>query len=206
VCKNDQIRECHRPRIGVPKDSSLDINDQLTDFFREAGLTGARAALSARSRRLHAWFAPLFPRSVRGGQAFDPSRLPRLDEVSAMIVRGLVHVGFDPSLFSGISARRGGLPPPPSRRACRSTSCGRRAVTLKTPRRVATFGSAAPRSPTTPGRPSACTLLLQHSPVPRMAGLFGPARAQAQPARPPAGRRAARRPGRPAGGDVTGGT
>jgi len=54
VCKNDQIRECHRPRIGVPKDSSLDINDQLTDFFREAGLTGARAALSARSRRLHA--------------------------------------------------------------------------------------------------------------------------------------------------------
>jgi hypothetical protein len=54
VCKNDQIRECHRPRIGVPKDSSLDINDQLTDFFREAGLTGTRAALSARSRRLHA--------------------------------------------------------------------------------------------------------------------------------------------------------
>ena len=39
VCKNDQIRECHRPRIGVPKDSSLDINDQLTAFFREAGLT-----------------------------------------------------------------------------------------------------------------------------------------------------------------------
>ncbi len=31
VRKNDQIRECHRPRIGVPKDSSLDINDQLTD-------------------------------------------------------------------------------------------------------------------------------------------------------------------------------
>jgi hypothetical protein len=26
-----------------------------------------------------------------------------------MIVRGLEHVGFDPSLFSGISARRGGL-------------------------------------------------------------------------------------------------
>ena len=54
VCKNDQIREGLRPRIGVSKDSSLDINDQLTDFFREAGLTGARAALSSRSRRLHA--------------------------------------------------------------------------------------------------------------------------------------------------------
>jgi len=39
-----------------------------------------------------------------------------------------------------------------------------------------------------------------------MAGLFGPARAQAQPARPPAGRRATRRPGPASRGDVTGGT
>ena len=38
VRKNDQIREGHRPRIGVSKDPSLDINDQLTAFFREAGL------------------------------------------------------------------------------------------------------------------------------------------------------------------------
>jgi hypothetical protein len=39
VRKNDQIREGHRPRIGVSKDPELDISDQLTAFFREAGLT-----------------------------------------------------------------------------------------------------------------------------------------------------------------------
>ena len=40
---------------------------------------------------------------------FDLSRLPTSEEVSAMIVRGLDHVGYDTSLFYGISARRGGL-------------------------------------------------------------------------------------------------
>jgi hypothetical protein len=34
---------------------------------------------------------------------------PSSADVSASIVRGLSHVGFDTSLFSGISARRGGL-------------------------------------------------------------------------------------------------
>ena len=40
---------------------------------------------------------------------FDLSRQPTSEEVSAMIVRGLDHLGSDTSLFSGISARRGGL-------------------------------------------------------------------------------------------------
>ena len=40
---------------------------------------------------------------------FDLSRQPTSEEVSAMIVRGLDHLGYDTSLFSGISARRGGL-------------------------------------------------------------------------------------------------
>ena len=36
--RKDTTREGLRPRIGVSKDPSLDINDQLTAFFREAGL------------------------------------------------------------------------------------------------------------------------------------------------------------------------
>ena len=54
----------------------------------------------------------MFPRSIRRGTAFDLGRLPTSSEVSAMIVRGLEHVGYDTvdtSPFSGISARRGGL-------------------------------------------------------------------------------------------------
>ena len=39
---------------------------------------------------------------------FDLSRLPTSMKVSAIIVRGLDHVGYDTSLSSGISSRRGG--------------------------------------------------------------------------------------------------
>ena len=53
---------------------------------------------------------PLFPKSCRDG--FVTSRAPTSSEVSRMIVRalrGLGHVGFEISLFLGISARQGGL-------------------------------------------------------------------------------------------------
>jgi hypothetical protein len=49
----------------------------------------------------------MFPKS--SGDGFNTSRAPTSSEVSRMIVRGLSHVGFDTSLFSGISARKGGL-------------------------------------------------------------------------------------------------
>jgi hypothetical protein len=52
---------------------------------------------------------PLCPRSVDRGRSFDLSRLPTADEASAMVVCALGHVGFNTALFSGISARRGGL-------------------------------------------------------------------------------------------------
>jgi hypothetical protein len=53
--------------------------------------------------------APLFPRRLKNGTEFDLSRHATSPEISAMIIRGLSHVGFDTSGFSGISARRGGL-------------------------------------------------------------------------------------------------
>jgi hypothetical protein len=42
-------------------------------------------------------------------RAFELSRLPTAGEASAMVVRALGHVGYNTALFSGISARRGGL-------------------------------------------------------------------------------------------------
>jgi hypothetical protein len=49
----------------------------------------------------------MFPKSCRDG--FVSSRAPTSSEVSRMIVRGLGHVGFEISFFSGISDRQGGL-------------------------------------------------------------------------------------------------
>ena len=49
VRKNDQIREGHRPRIGVSADPELDINDQLTAFWREAGLARHRSCTKRRA-------------------------------------------------------------------------------------------------------------------------------------------------------------
>jgi hypothetical protein len=50
-----------------------------------------------------------FPRSVDRGRVFDLSRLPTAEEASSMVVRALGHIGYNTALFSGISARRGGL-------------------------------------------------------------------------------------------------
>ena len=51
----------------------------------------------------------MFPRSSARSGGFDLTRPPSSSDISDMIVDGLRQVGFDASLFSGISARRGGL-------------------------------------------------------------------------------------------------
>ncbi len=52
---------------------------------------------------------PLLPRRIKKGSKFDLSKQASSAEISAAIIRGLGHVGFDTALFSGISARKGGL-------------------------------------------------------------------------------------------------
>ena len=120
-----------------------------------------------------------------------------------MIERVLDKVGNDTSLFSGISARRGGLSTafeegaparplhaeriPKTQLLDAMLSSAARCSSAR-PRRALAFDSTPPN------------LRLQHSPMPRMAGLYG--LASAQPVRPPAGRLTARRPGLRKG-DVT---
>ena len=108
VRKNDNFRQGHQPRIGASKDPRLDLVKQLMAFMRAAG-NGPRRGCTKRAEPQSRCpvCPPLFPRS-RGG-TFDLSRQPTAGEAAAMVVRGLRHVGYDTTLFSGISARRGGL-------------------------------------------------------------------------------------------------
>jgi len=116
IRKNDQFRTGHQPRVGVPKDPRLDLIAQLRECFRLLGTAGpfpgcikAGAGRAVNySTRCNAC-PPAFPRRIKKGQEFDLSRPASSEEVSAMIVRGMQHVGFDTTFFSGISARKGGL-------------------------------------------------------------------------------------------------
>ena len=110
VRKNDQFRHGHQPRIGVAADRRLDLVRQLRAFLRAVGnqpRPGCTKSINPQARCPAC--PPLFPRSIGRGQAFDLSKQPSAEEASAMIVRGLRHVGYDTALFSGISARKGGL-------------------------------------------------------------------------------------------------
>ena len=109
VRKNDQFRQGHQPRLGVPRRPEYDVVKLLRRFMRDAGLAVHPAcAKRAHPERRCCLCPPLFPRSARGGLAFAteaavggrPVRHDRL---------GLRRAGYDTALFSGISARRGGL-------------------------------------------------------------------------------------------------
>lgn len=110
VRKNDNFRQGHQPRLGVPRDPRLHLVRQLVAFMRAVG-NGPREGCTKRANPQCPCpvCPPLFPRSVDRGRSFDLSRVPTAGEASAMVVRGLGHVGFNTALFSGISARRGGL-------------------------------------------------------------------------------------------------
>ncbi len=110
VRKNDQFRFGHQARFGVPKDGRFDVLAQTRDACRLLQTQPHPAC----DRRLDTTVpcracAPLFPRRIKNGTEFDLSRQVTSPEISAMIIRGLSHVGFDTSGFLGISARRGGL-------------------------------------------------------------------------------------------------
>jgi hypothetical protein len=110
VRKNDQFRQGHQSRIGVALDPRLDALAQLAAVMQLLG-TGRRAGCT-KTREPGApcpVCPPLFPRRINRGQDFDLSRTASSEEMSAMITRGLGHIGLDTSLFSGISARKGGL-------------------------------------------------------------------------------------------------
>ena len=109
VRKNDQLRAGHLPRLGRPNDSRFDLIAQLQEMMRQLGNLPRPGCTKSGNLSAHCPVCPpLFPRSMRNGE-FDFSRNATSEEFSAMVKRGLGHVGFDTDLFSGISARKGGL-------------------------------------------------------------------------------------------------
>jgi hypothetical protein len=90
VRKNDQFRQGHQPRLGVPRRPEYDVIKLLQRFMRDAGL----AVHPACAKRIHperrcSLCPPLFPRSSRGGRALVTERPPTAGDLSGMIVAGL---------------------------------------------------------------------------------------------------------------------
>jgi hypothetical protein len=110
IRKNDQFRNGHQPRLGVPKDPRFDLLAQLREGFRLLGTAGPHpGCIKAASGRATDYTIrccvcpPAFPRRIKKGQEFDHSRPASSEEVSAMIIRSMEHVSFDTTYFSGIS-------------------------------------------------------------------------------------------------------
>ena len=76
--------------------------DQPVDF------PNLECLAQAKGRCVYRFFHAASGRGPKGAM-FDVSRLPTSDEVSAIVVCGLDHVGHYTSLFSVVSARRGSL-------------------------------------------------------------------------------------------------
>jgi hypothetical protein len=110
VRKNDQFRAGHWARVGIPKDKRFDLLTQTREAIRLLGTAPGPECDSRFDRGVPCRHcAPLFPRRIKKGTEFDLSRQATSPEISAMIISGLVHVGFNTAGFSGISARKGGL-------------------------------------------------------------------------------------------------
>lgn len=109
--KNDQQRRGHWPRMGRSQDQDLDAVHQLKVWMRRVGLVVQQGCTKQSDpQKKCPVCAPLFPLSMhRSMSAFILSRQPSPSAFSAMIVRGLKSVDMDTRLFSGKSARMGGL-------------------------------------------------------------------------------------------------
>lgn len=109
--KNDQLRKSHFPRIGRSRDAELDLVHQLRTFLSKSGLRVA-AGCCKRARRQDCCplCPPLFPNSRQGsaGSLLTGAPLTR-QRVRDITLRTMELLGFDKKLFSGISARKGGL-------------------------------------------------------------------------------------------------
>jgi hypothetical protein len=110
IRKNDQFRQGHQPRLGVPRNPEYDIIRQLVAFQRDAGLVVQPGCTKRQHLEQRCPLCPpMFTRTSRDGRGFVTDRAPFSGDLPNMIVDGLRQVGFDMTLFSGISASRGGL-------------------------------------------------------------------------------------------------
>lgn len=109
--KNDQLRKGHYPRIGRSYSRFHDLVHQLRCFMDEAGTAPRRGCIKRARPHAHCPVCPpLFPCTARQGYvSIFTDQHPTPDTFSSWITSALGYVGLDTSVFSGVSARRGGL-------------------------------------------------------------------------------------------------
>lgn len=109
--KNDQLRKLHLPRIGRSSDRRLDLVHQLKVYMALCGIE-PRPNCRKRSKLQDRCpvCPPLFPRSFypKPGLASIFNPMPR--QMVRDVVRSCIEsLGLSSSLFSSVSARKGGL-------------------------------------------------------------------------------------------------
>ena len=110
--KNDSERKGHLPGLGCAHDPELDIVYQLQRWLDTMGLRPDRACLKRlRPAARCPLCPPLFPGTTKGpGYTTVASSKPlSAQQVSQAIRDSVTRAGCDPTRFSGISARKGGL-------------------------------------------------------------------------------------------------
>jgi integrase len=109
--KNDQLRKGHFPRIGRSQSPRLDLVYQLRTYLKHGGIKPH--PLCTKKRTLHArcpYCPPLFPNTAQSrGRTVLTSTPLRRQRVREILRNTLLRHGFDPSAFSSVSARKGGL-------------------------------------------------------------------------------------------------
>ena len=110
--KNDQQRKGHMPGIGVSRDPTLDLVAQLRFWMEWMGLaTQPGCTKRARPAARCPACPPLFSKTGKGpGGLTVATYVPCSRQlVSQCIKDAVAAAGADPSRFSGISARKGGI-------------------------------------------------------------------------------------------------
>jgi hypothetical protein len=112
IRKNDQFRRGHQPRLGVLRNPEFDIIGHARVPARcwprvARGPRIARETNCTKGQHPEQR-CPLCPPYISpdDGRGFVTDRTPSPGDLSNMIVDGLRQVGFDTTLFSGISAPR----------------------------------------------------------------------------------------------------
>jgi hypothetical protein len=110
--KNDTQRKGHHPAVGQSKDPSLDIVHQLGRWLSVTGMCVHPSCTKRPNPAARCLFCPpLFPRTMKGrGNVTYATMEPCSPQmISDAIKRMAKQAGADPSRYSGVSARKGGL-------------------------------------------------------------------------------------------------
>jgi hypothetical protein len=111
--KQDQERKGHWMRFGKSRDPDLDINHQLGLFMDLAGTRPKPYCIGLGLQGKKCLTCPpLFPKlrkSPTGNWTVDHKPSPSPALISSMVIASLRLISVDPSHFSGVSCRMGGL-------------------------------------------------------------------------------------------------